>query len=230
MSTCIYCRKDSSASRSKAHIVPEAFLQNEVTLPVGAECDACNGFASQLEQAFIHHNRIWTQIMMLRAPGKDGKKRKRMSHYTADDERRVMTVQFRDSWIKEFEGKRQIVFPDPVEYDESKFRRCLGHIAMNYVAWKFGWDVALEGRFDPLRKYVRYGSRPMKWPYGQVSYEDSEPRKKLNIGWEPSAPGLTVRLQSYIDDFYIDTLNTGELEAWVAACEGKEVHYFQERT
>lgn len=164
--------------------------------------------------------------MMLRAPCKDGKKRKRMSHYTADDERKVMLVQFRDSWIKEFEGKRQIVFPDPAEYDESRFRRCLGHIALNYVAWKFGWDAALEGRFDSLREYVRYGSRTVKWPYGQVSYEDSQPRKKLNIGWEPNAPGLTVRFQSYIDDLYIATLNTGGLEVWVAALEGKDVHYF----
>jgi hypothetical protein len=153
-----------------------------------------------------------------------------MSHYSADDERQIMTVQFHDSWIREFEGKRQIVFPDPVEFDEFKFRRCLGHIALNYVAWKFGWDAALEERFDPLRKYVRYGSRSMKWPYGQVSYEDSQPRKKLNIGWEPAAPGLTVKFESYIDDFYIDTLNTGKLETWMGEREGEEMLYFGERT
>lgn len=230
MGICIYCRRDSSASRNKAHIVPEAFLWNAVTLPLGAECDACNGYASQLEQAFVYHNRIWTQIMMLRAPSKRGKKRKQMSHYTADDERRVMTVRFRDSWIKEFEGKRQVVFPDAAEFDESKFRRCLGHISLNYVAWKFGWEVALEGRFDPLREYVRYGSQTRQWPYGQISYEDSKPRKELSTGWEPAAPGLTVKFESYIDDFYIDTLNTGKLESWIGSCEGKEMHYFRERT
>lgn len=230
MGICIYCRKDSSASRSKAHIVPEAFLRNDVTLPLGAECDACNGYASQLEHAFVHHNRIWTQIMMLRVPGKRGKKRKRMSYYSVDDERRVMTIQFRDSWVKEVEGKRQVVFPDPSEFDESKFRRCLGHIALNYIAWKFGWEMALEKRFDPLRTYVRYGAQTIKWAYGQVSYEDSQPRKKLNIGWEPAAPGLTVKFESYIDDFYVDALNTGELEGWVSSLKGKEVLYFRERT
>lgn len=230
MAICIYCRKDSSASRSKAHVVPEAFLRNDVTLPLGAECDACNRYASQLEQAFIHHNRIWTQIMMLRAPGKRGKKRKRMSHYSADDERGVMAIHYRGSWIEEFEGKRRIVFPDPSEFDESKFRRCLGHISLNYIAWKFGWEVALESRFDPLRTYVRYGSQTIKWPYGQVSYEDSQPRKNLTIGWEPAAPGLTVKFESYIDDFYIDTLNTGELKEWVSSLEGNKVLYFRERT
>lgn len=226
MGICIYCRKESSASRSKAHIVPEAFLRNDVTLPLGAECDTCNGYASKLEQAFIHHNRIWTQIMMLRAPGKKGKKRKRMSYYSVNDEQKVMKVQFRNSWLTEHEGIRKVVFPDPAEFDESKFRRCLGHISLNYIAWKFGWEVALKSRFDPLREYVRYGSQTMMWPYGQVSYEDSQPRRKLSIGWEPDAPGLTVKFESYIDDFYIDTLNTGELDEWMASLEGKEVLYF----
>jgi hypothetical protein len=166
--------------------------------------------------------------MMLRVPGKNGKRRKRIGHFAVDHVRKVMTIQFRDSWIKNIKGKRQVAFPNPVEFDDFKFRRCLGHISLNYVAWKFGWDTALERRFDPLRKYVRYGTRNMMWPYGQVSYKDSEPRKKLNIGWLQGAPGLTIKLESYIDDFYIDVLNTGDLEQWMRSYEGKEVFYFGE--
>lgn len=228
MGICIYCLEDSSGSKSLAHIVPESFLRNEVTLPLGAECDACNQYASQLEQAFVHHNRIWVPIMMLRAPGKSGKTRQRMGHFVLDDPNNQVTARIRKSWLKEHDGKSQLIFPDPAEYDEFKFRRCLGHIALNYVAFRLGWHAALEQRFDPLRKYVRYGLRQNKWPYGQVSYEDSDPRKKLSIGWEPAAPGLTVRIESYLDDFYIDTLNTGELEKWMYSYEGKEVLYFGE--
>jgi hypothetical protein len=85
MGFCIYCLKDSSSSQQRAHIVPESFLRNDVTLEPGTECDECNNFAASLEQAFVYHNRLWTKIMILRAPGKMGKKRKRMAHYTADD-------------------------------------------------------------------------------------------------------------------------------------------------
>ena len=72
-STCIYCLKDSSASKSRPHIIPECFLANNVTLPIGAECDNCNLAASQLEKAFLHHNRIWVPIMILGALGKGGR-------------------------------------------------------------------------------------------------------------------------------------------------------------
>ena len=81
--------------------------------------------------------------MILRVPGKKGKKRKRMAYYTANDAQGLVNVQFQNSLIKEHDGGQTIEFPDPSEFDESKFRRCLGHIALNYVAWKFGWKVAL---------------------------------------------------------------------------------------
>ena len=225
MGVCIYCLNDSSASKSRAHIVPESFFRNDVTLPLGTECDACNNYASQLEQSFIYHNRIWTQIMMLRTPGKNGKKRKRMSHYSADDTNEMITIRFRPSWASESEGARKIRLPDPAEFSDSKFRRCLGHISLNYVAWKFGWQVALECRFDQLRNYVRFGSHGKKWPYGQISFEDSQPRKRLGIGWEHDAPGLTVKLESFIDVFYFDTLHMCELEDWIGRCDGNEVLY-----
>ncbi len=226
MGICIYCRKDSSDSKSQAHIIPEALLRNNVTLPLGVECDACNSYAAQLEQAFVHHNRIWVPIMMLRAPGKSGKKRKQLGHFVADDVNKIVTAKYQESWVESHEGQNRIAFPDPPEFDEHKFRRCLGHIGLNYVAWKFGCDIALEARLDPLRSYVRQGTRNVKWPYGQVSYKDSEPRKTLSIGWEKKAPGLTVKIETYIDDFYIDVLNTGELKLWMNSCEGVEIHYF----
>lgn len=227
MGICIYCLKDSSSSHQKAHIVPESFLQNDVTLAPGIECDDCNNSASSLEQAFIYHNRIWTQIMILRAPGKNGKKRKRMAHYAADDDDKMLTTRYRPRWVENSNRNPRILYPNPSEYSDSKFRRCLGHISLNYIAWKFGWDVALEDRFDELRRYVRYSSREQRWPYGQVSYDDSQPRRKLGIALAPNAPSLTIRLVSYIDDFYFDPLGSNELEAWIAQCGGLENLYHQ---
>lgn len=230
MGICIYCLKDSSSSKSRAHIVPESLLQNDVTLELGVECDECNNYASKLEKAFVYHNRIWTQIMLLGAPGKNGKRRKRMANYSADEESKLLSIRFHSSWATEADGNLKIHMPNPSEFCDSKFRRCLGHISLNYLAWKFGWNVALESRFDELRRYVRYGSQEKRWPYGQVSYDDSRPRKRLAIGWVQDAPGLTVKLESYLDDFYFDPLQSCELEAWVGQRNGQEILYHQGST
>lgn len=227
MGLCIYCLKDSSSSENRSHILPESFLQNGVTLEPGIECDECNNFAAGLEQAFVYHNRIWTQIMTLRVPGKNGKRRKRMAHYSADDKTEMLTIRYRPRWITEAAGEKRIFFPDPPEYSDAKFRRCLGHICLNYIAWKFGREVALENKFDELRRYVRYSRRTERWPYGQVSHDDSLPRRKLRLGLAPGAPGLSIRLESYIDDFYFDPLKTCELESWIARCNGQENLYHQ---
>jgi len=70
----------------------------------------------------------------------------------------------------------------------------------------------------------------MLWPYGQVSHDDSQPRRKLEIGLASDAPGLTIRLKSYIDDFYIDPLKSSELESWLGQCSGQETLYHQGST
>ena len=36
------------------------------------ECDECNSYAAQLENALVHHNRIWIPLLALRVPGKGG--------------------------------------------------------------------------------------------------------------------------------------------------------------
>ncbi|MEE9337040.1 MAG: hypothetical protein V3U87_03100 [Methylococcaceae bacterium] len=227
MGICIYCRKDSSNSIEKPHIIPEGFMKNDITLPIGVECDGCNNYASKLEQSFIHHNRIWVPIMFLQAPGKSGKIRKNLGFYKAGEEKGKVTFSFPEKWVTKDTNGIHVQSPNPKEFNELKFRRCLGHITLNYIAWKLGWNVALESRFDNLRQFVRYGSREKMWPYGQVSFEDMKFRTKLSIGLMEEACGLIVRIESYIDDFFIDPLNEGHLEKFVNKQDGKECHYFQ---
>jgi len=229
MGTCIYCLKESSSSRSVPHVAPECLVQNSGTLPVGAECDKCNNFFSGIESSFIHHNRIWTQIMLLRVPGKDGKKRKKMAYYACDDEAGILTAKIHDSWIVSDSRAPKIAFPPPKEYDESKFRRCLAHITLNYVAWKFGWESALDSKFDKLRNYAREGDRGKSWPFGQVMLEDSCPRRQLSLGLVEDAPGLTVKLGSFLDDFYFDAFASPELETWVGSLHEERVLYHDGR-
>jgi hypothetical protein len=73
-----------------------------------------------------------------------------MAKYTTDDKSRMLPIRFHPSWAIEADRNRKIHMPDPSEFCDSRFRHCLGHISLNYLAWKFGWNAALS-RFDELR-------------------------------------------------------------------------------
>lgn len=51
---CIFCKGESSASRSVEHILPESLGNTEHVLPLGVVCDGCNNyFASKIEQPLL---------------------------------------------------------------------------------------------------------------------------------------------------------------------------------
>lgn len=51
---CLFCKGDSSASRSREHIVPESLGNNEHVLEPGIVCDRCNNyFARNVEKPLL---------------------------------------------------------------------------------------------------------------------------------------------------------------------------------
>lgn len=60
MSTCIFCHKDSSNSKSIEHIIPESLGNKEHILPNGYVCDICNNrrFFCDLRKKIIFANEI----------------------------------------------------------------------------------------------------------------------------------------------------------------------------
>lgn len=51
---CIFCKQESSKSRSLTHIIPESLGNVEHVLPIGAVCDDCNQyFARKVEQPLL---------------------------------------------------------------------------------------------------------------------------------------------------------------------------------
>ncbi len=60
---CLFCKVDSSKSRSVEHIIPESLGNKSHVLPRGVVCDRCNNyFARKVEKPFLES----TAILMLR--------------------------------------------------------------------------------------------------------------------------------------------------------------------
>lgn len=188
-------------------------MPSDVTLPLGAECDGCNEYAGQLELALIHHNRIWPILMLAGIRGKKGRPRKRLGRFTRTQD--GLSVESRDiARITFTKDAVDVQVSDPPEYDDLRFRRGLHHMAFNYLAWKKGLDYVLDSKFDPVRQYVRQAQPGQAWTYAQVMYPDDRPNKTLRLTLLDNAPGCVVRFISFLDEFYVDLLNTGHLHAW----------------
>ena len=69
---CIFCKEDSSTSRSVEHIVPESLGSPDHVLPVGAVCDSCNQYFSRkverqvLESPMFRHIRAGMEVLSKR--------------------------------------------------------------------------------------------------------------------------------------------------------------------
>lgn len=56
---CIFCKIDTSRSRSIEHIIPESLGNTNLTLPVGVVCDKCNNyFSRKVEKPFLESKSI----------------------------------------------------------------------------------------------------------------------------------------------------------------------------
>jgi hypothetical protein len=56
---CIFCKRDSSFSRSVEHIIPESLGDLSHTLPCGVVCDTCNNyFSREVEKTFLESDAI----------------------------------------------------------------------------------------------------------------------------------------------------------------------------
>jgi len=66
---CLFCKCDSSSSRSVEHVIPESLGNHSLTLPPGVVCDNCNNyFSRKVEKPFLEsgavlllrfHQEIW---------------------------------------------------------------------------------------------------------------------------------------------------------------------------
>jgi len=223
-SVCIYCRQHSADTKGQEHVYPEALGKHDLKLPLGAVCDACNAYFSDLDSALIAHNHIWPVIQLLGLPGKQGKPRRKLGSMHRSPDSGIISLQANQRQITkiQFDSKGvHVEVKDPPEFNDLKFRRALHRLAFNVVAYEKSPAHVLQECFDPVRKYIRSPRRGEAWPYAQVivkrTTKRSELENRLLFSMMPDAPGMYVRLSIFVDDFYVDLLATGKLHEWARA-------------
>jgi hypothetical protein len=178
---CIFCQADSSASRSREHIIPESLGNEEHILPCGVVCDRCNNyFSREVEKPFLNS----PGIELLRFnQGLESKKGRvpmirgiifpniavGLSRYGPSHDLSIDVPAEAAERVSKME-KGTLIYPTslatPTELTISRF---LAKVGMEALAARFcknadGWDsICDEPQLDAIRRHARYGTTRV-WP------------------------------------------------------------------
>lgn len=212
---CIFCKQDSSSSRSVEHIMPESMGGKRRVLPRGVVCDKCNNyFAREIEGPLLSHPsmrnvRAWHQI-----PNKRGRvpalhghiggtevavgfRRGRDGKIEIEPERRLEQEHVTNEWESGLENG--FLFVIDVDPPKREMSRLLCKMALETMAETFTHDedgtekMVDETYFDNIRTYARYGNNFSEWPYSQRRiYPDTTlMRHPETKKWVPVGLGCT---------------------------------------
>jgi hypothetical protein len=186
---CIFCKADSSKSKSVEHIIPESLGSKRRLLPAGVVCDKCNNyFARKVEEPVLNHSwmrnlRAWHQV-----PGKKGScpslvghifgtnvkvnmKKSKNGEIIFSSENRGDASELERVVAEDFD--RPLIFTIEDDVPQKEMSRFLCKMALETCAELFCKDqktlerVIDEPFYDRIRTYVRYGNSPDYWPFHQ---------------------------------------------------------------
>ena len=189
MKKCIFCKKDSSESKSIEHIIPESLGNIKHILPRGIVCDKCNNYFSRkiekplLNTLYFKYARSLNYIKT--------KKGKYNSHEGYNPQSNTkLEILFSDEGWSIFPSKQKdeekfvdylmsnnsgtIIVPYPIKpskKDKYIVSRFLGKAAIEALAQRLYKikdgliEVTNKKELDELRYYVRFGSQTKIWTY-----------------------------------------------------------------
>jgi hypothetical protein len=138
---CIFCKQDTSRSRSTEHIIPESLGNEEHVLPAGVVCDPCNNyFARKIELPVLESDMMRLIRADMRIPNKRG----------------LVPM------VSETAGRLP---------DYRLMSRFLGKIGLEVMASRVlavpDWNdqVVENASLDPLRRYVRFNEGNETWHF-----------------------------------------------------------------
>lgn len=208
---CLFCKADSSNSKSVEHIVPESLGNKNQILSKGVVCDSCNNyFAHKIEKVVLEMPYFQSLRGRKMIENKKGKI-PRISGFTKDkniiefsfspSKSSIIDIVTKDEKILNFNKLYVPIIPEPPR-DNLHVSKFIGKIAIealaNRVSTIKGWQddfVDNEG-LDELRNFVRYGKGYSIWPYlTRRIYGE------LQINYDKSTKKLIEKMNEY--DFFI---------------------------
>lgn len=192
---CIFCKSNSTKSRSLEHIIPESLGNIEHVLPRGTVCDTCNNYFARkvegplLETPWFRHarSRQWIPnkrgltppitgfVPGVRVPADvwlDGHMlalggRTEREHHSLTD----AVISGRAS---------SVYIPIIQTIDQRLMSRFLAKVALEVLAhWVMnidGWqdEIVDKESLDAIRRFARVGDRPQTWPFSRRRIYDEE--------------------------------------------------------
>lgn len=195
MSICIFCKEDSSNSKSVEHIIPESLGNKNLVLPRGIVCDKCNQYFAvkiekpMLEMKYFRNVRFRNDIKSKKGrnipyktlfPNKDG------GWVDMYIDGSSMVFNESDSHIINLIKNQKVnsmmfeVVDSPPK-NNLYVSRFLAKAALELFALKAGNnqihidEVINMNELNPLREYARYGKGD-KWMYNQRRIYTEEDR------------------------------------------------------
>lgn len=204
---CIFCRQDSTNSKSVEHIVPNSFGNTTAILKKGIVCDKCNNyFARKVEQPFLEAKPVRILRQELEIENKRGKLITEYSYPRVGKEY-VKQISYNKYLICVIDDNTQEELSKKVdEYqrymlDNDKFfleqnydiSRLLAKMAVEFFVYNSGSseevceDISTDKAFQSIRHYARYGSQKI-WKYNarRIYARNEVYQGKLftSINWE----------------------------------------------
>jgi hypothetical protein len=180
---CLFCKKESTGSRSQEHIIPESLGNTRHVLPVGLVCDSCNNyFSREVEKPFLESAAITVLRFHQAIPSKRGRvpsvqgvlvPRFPVMCWKEPKDSVLAHVALEEDGLKHLLSydTGRIILPaegiPPRDRVVSRFlaKAGLEALASRLVKYPEGLEyLVTEPQLDPVRDHARRGTLP-DWPY-----------------------------------------------------------------
>lgn len=188
MSRCIFCKSESSSSKSVEHIVPQSLGNTDHVLPPGIVCDKCNNYFARKVERPLLESEFFSQLRSRQwIPNKRG----RVPPLTAVLPQMPAAIDLWIDGLSMFMEPRdptpnapivsairsgqvnKLIYPHARTTDQSLVSRLLAKIAVEVLAQRLmgkeGWEYELyeNPQLDPIRRYARLGDKSNSWPINE---------------------------------------------------------------
>jgi len=208
---CIFCRTDSSTSKSREHIIPESLGNTSLVLPPGVVCDKCNNyFSREVEKPFLESDAVRALRFHQGLESKKGRVPSVTGLITPDVPVIVTRIPKYDftsikvpteAFERLMQSKNvQLIFSAGPEPDIRVVSRFMAKVALEAMAKRIfehdgGQDYLCDERqLDDLRDHARRG-RISRWPI--------HARRIYNAHAKTALPGAAPVQMIHESDFLV---------------------------